>query len=71
VSISRIGEGQAKDGLIEELRDFLSPIMPLIKSSKGCESVVVFQSQDDRSKFMMIEAKYDGLISASQGGKHL
>ena len=29
--------------------------MPGIQSSEGCESVQLFQRQDDPSKFMMIE----------------
>ena len=55
MSISRIGEIQAKEGLIEELREFLISIMPGIQSSEGCETVQLYQSQDDLSKFMMIE----------------
>ena len=55
MSISRIGETQAKPELIEELRDFLISIMPLIKSSQGCESVLLYQNQDDPTKFTMIE----------------
>ena len=55
MSISRIGEVQAKPESVEELRDFLISIMPGIKSSEGCESVQLYQSQDDPSKFMMIE----------------
>lgn len=55
MSISRIGEIQAKEGLLEELREFLIAIMPGIQSSEGCESVQLYQSEDDPSKFMMIE----------------
>jgi quinol monooxygenase YgiN len=55
MSISRIGEIQAKEGLIEELREFLISIMPGIQSSEGCETVQLYQCQDDPSKFMMIE----------------
>ena len=55
MSISRIGKTQAKPELIEELRDFLISIMPMIKSSKGCESVQLYQNQDDPTKFTMIE----------------
>jgi quinol monooxygenase YgiN len=55
MSISRIGEVQAKEKLIEELRDFLLSIMPGIQSSAGCESVQLYQSQDDPSKFIVIE----------------
>lgn len=51
----RIGEVQAKPELTEDLREFLLSIMPMIKSSEGCESVQLFQSQDEPSKFIMIE----------------
>ena len=55
MSISRIGEVQAKEGLANELRDFLISIMPGIKSAEGCKSVQLYQSADDPSKFMIIE----------------
>ena len=55
MSIYRIGETQAKPELIQELREFLVSIMPIIKSSKGCESVQLFQNQDDPTIFTMIE----------------
>ena len=55
MSITRIGETQAKPELTEALRDFLVSIIPMIKSSKGCESVQLYQSQDDPTRFIMIE----------------
>ncbi len=55
MSISHIGEVQAKPELIDDLRDFLLSIMPTIKSSQGCESVTLYQSHDDPIKFTMIE----------------
>lgn len=55
MSVTRIGETQAKEGLTEALRDFLLSILPMIKSSEGCETVQLYQSQDDPSKFMIIE----------------
>ena len=55
MSVRRVGETQAKEGLTEALRDFLISIMPMIQSSEGCESVELYQSQDDPSKFIMIE----------------
>jgi quinol monooxygenase YgiN len=55
MSIFRIGETQAKPEQIEALRDFLISIMPGIKSSEGCESDQLYQSQDDPTKFTMIE----------------
>jgi quinol monooxygenase YgiN len=53
--ITRIGEFQAKSELTESLRDFLLSIMPIIKSSQGCESVTLYQSHDDPTKFTMLE----------------
>ena len=55
MSITRIGEVQAKEGSTEDLRDFLLSILPMIKSSEGCEAIQLYQSQEDPSKFMMIE----------------
>lgn len=55
MSISRIGEVQARPERIEALREFLVSIIPIIRASEGCESVQLYQSQDDPSKFIMIE----------------
>ena len=55
MSIYRIGETQGKPETIEALRDFLLSIMPGIKSSQGCQSVTLYQSQDDPTKFIVIE----------------
>ena len=70
MSISRIGEVQAKEGLTDELRDFLISIMPGIKSSEGCESVQLYQSADDPSKFMMIEV-WDSVESHQASVKNI
>jgi len=55
MTIARIVENQAKPETAAALRDFLISIMPGIKSSPGCEAVTLYQSQDDPSKFTMIE----------------
>lgn len=55
MSIYRIGETQAKPELTEALHNFLLSIIPIIKSSQGCESVMLYQSNDDPTKFTMIE----------------
>ena len=55
MSISRIGEVQAKPELVNELREFLFSIIPGIQASEGCESVQLYQSEDDPSRFLMIE----------------
>jgi quinol monooxygenase YgiN len=55
MTIYRIGETQARRETIEALRDFLLSIIPNIKASQGCESVMLYQSKDDPTKFTMIE----------------
>jgi quinol monooxygenase YgiN len=55
MAVARIGEVQAKLELIKELQDFLVSIMPEIKDAEGCESVQLYQSEEDPSKFMMVE----------------
>jgi heme oxygenase (mycobilin-producing) len=55
MSIARIGETQAKPESIESLREFLLSIMPGIRTAQGCESVTLYQSQDEPTKFTMIE----------------
>ena len=80
--ITRIGEFQAKlesteatstgpDGQsVQRLRDFLISIMPMIKSSQGCESVTLYQSQADPTKFTMIEV-WDSLESHQASVKNI
>jgi quinol monooxygenase YgiN len=70
MNISRIGEVQAKEGLADELREFLISIMPGIKSSEGCESVQLYQSQDEPSRFMMIEV-WDSVESHQASVKNI
>ena len=55
MSITRIGETQTKPETTKALRDFLLSILPLIKSSQGCESATLYQSRDNPSKFTIIE----------------
>jgi quinol monooxygenase YgiN len=70
MSIYRIGETQAKPELIEELREFLASIMPMIQSSTGCESVQLYQNQDDPTKFTMIEV-WDSVESHRASAKNI
>ena len=70
MSVSRIGDFQAKKGLVDELRAFLLSIMEGIKSSEGCESVQLYQSQADPSKFMMIEV-WDSVESHQASAKNI
>jgi quinol monooxygenase YgiN len=70
MSVARIGEVQSREGLTNELKEFLISIMPGIKSSEGCESVQLYQSQDDPSKFMMIEV-WDSVESHQASVKNI
>jgi quinol monooxygenase YgiN len=70
MSIYRIGETQAKPETIAALRDFLISIMAGIKESAGCESVQLFQSGDDPTKFTMIEV-WDSVESHKASVKHI
>ena len=70
MSVARIGETQGKPETIEALRDFLISIIPGIKSSQGCESVTLYQSQDDPTRFTMIEV-WDSIESHQASVKEI
>ena len=70
MSVARIGEVQAKSELTEDLREFLISIIPVIKSSDGCESVQLNQSQDGPTKFLMIEI-WDSVESRQASVKNI
>lgn len=70
MSVARIGEFQAKEGLSGKLREYLLSITPGIKSSNGCESAELYQSQDDPSKFLMIEV-WDSVESHQASVKNI
>ena len=70
MSVSRIGEVQAREGLVDELKEFLLSIMPGIKSSEGCDSVQLYQSHEDPSRFMMIEV-WDSVESHQASVKNI
>ena len=70
MSITRIGETQAKPELTEALHDFLLSIIPLIKSSQGCESVTMYQCHDDPTKFTIIEV-WDSIESHQASVKNI
>jgi quinol monooxygenase YgiN len=55
MSIARIGEFQATLQLTEQLREFLISILPIIRSSQGCESVQMYQNREDPTRFTIIE----------------
>ena len=70
MSITRIGEFQAKPESINAMREFLISIMPGIKSSHGCESVQLYQSQDDPTRFTMVEV-WDSVESHQASVKNI
>ena len=70
MSIYRMGETQAKPETIEALREFLISIMQGIRESAGCESVQLFQSSDDSTKFTMIEV-WDSMESHKASVKNI
>jgi quinol monooxygenase YgiN len=70
MSITRISEFQANAELTEALRDFLLSIIPIIESSQGCESVTMYQSHDDPTKFTIIEA-WDSIESHQASAKNI
>ena len=70
MTIHRIGETQAKPETTEALHDFLISILPLIKSSQGCESVTMYQSHDDPTKFTIIEV-WDSIESHQASVKNI
>lgn len=70
MSVSRIGDMHAKPERVESLRDFLFSIMPTIKSSQGCESVMLYQSDDEPTKFTMVEV-WDSVESHQASVKNI
>jgi quinol monooxygenase YgiN len=70
MTITRISEFHAKSESIQEMHDFLISITSGIKGSLGCESVQLYQSQEDPSKFTMIEV-WDSVESHQASVKNI
>ena len=70
MTIYRIGETQSKPETTDALRDFLVSIMPLLRSSPGCEAITLYQSHDDPTKFTMIEV-WDSIESHQVSVKNI
>ena len=70
MSIARIGQFTGKPGQTDELKTFLTSIIPVIKSSKGCQSVQLYQSQEDPTSFMMTEI-WDSIESHQASVKNI
>ena len=70
MSVYRIGEVRAKEESVHALREFLLSIMPGIRAAEGCESVQLYQSDDDPSRFLMIEV-WDSIDSHQASVKNI
>ena len=70
MTITRIGETQAKPELTTELHTFLISILQTIKSSQGCESVTLYQSIDEPTKFIIFEV-WDSIESHQASVQHI
>ena len=70
MSITRISEFQSSPESTVALHDFLLSIMPMIKSSRGCESVTLYQSHDEPTKFIMLEV-WDNIQSHQASVKNI
>jgi quinol monooxygenase YgiN len=56
MSITYVGQSHAKSGESDKLREFLlSVVLPAIRSSSGCDSCLMLQSEDDPNRFIGIE----------------
>ena len=55
MSVTRVGEFQARAGQAEALRAQIHAFVPLIQASPGCQSCLALQSQDDPARFVIIE----------------
>jgi quinol monooxygenase YgiN len=56
MSIAYVGQSHAKSGESDKLRDFLlSVVLPAVRSSSGCQSCLMLQSEDDPTRFIGIE----------------
>jgi len=56
MSIAYVGQSHAKSGESDKLREFLlSVVLPAVRSSSGCESCLMLQSEDDPTRFIGIE----------------
>ena len=55
MGITRLSEFRAQAGMIDELRVFLTSIVPVIVSSDGCQSCQLLHGHDDATRFVMIE----------------
>ena len=55
MSVTRINEFRAKEGKADELRAFLTQIVPTIASSTGCLSCQLLQGHENPTRLVVIE----------------
>lgn len=55
MSVKRISEFEARDGVENELYDLLNSVSGFIKSSEGNINCEILRSKEDRGKIMVIE----------------
>jgi quinol monooxygenase YgiN len=56
VSITRISNFEAREGMADKLHAFLLSIKPHIEKSPGCESLQLLRNQQNANLFVVIEA---------------
>jgi heme oxygenase (mycobilin-producing) len=70
MNITRINTFHAKEHMVDNLRDFLQSIIPLIQSAKGCNSCRLLQNHDKTHEFVIIE-EWDSIESHQASIKHI
>ena len=55
MSVIRINRFFAQPHLAEDLFEFLTSILPVIRGSEGCQSVQLLRGKDDPNEFVIIE----------------
>lgn len=55
MSVARLNELQAKEGCGDQLREFLSKIEPLIRSSEGCEKCEILECDTEVGRYVLLE----------------
>ena len=62
MSVTRINEFKASDGMADELFLFLKSLLPYITSSDGCLSCEILRANDAPDNFVILE-KWDSIES--------
>ncbi len=70
MSIVRIGQFTGNVERLEDLKEFLISIIPIIQSSQGCQAVHLYQSHENKTQFTMIEI-WDSIESHQASVKNI